>query len=439
MNAGAVVVASTLFLSSSAYDRVRVQVGQMLKDAAYAASHVASIACKRSSTSISGDYQLGVALLTAKDADVIQEKLREEVEAQATAAVAVIRHRRPRKSASSEGMRGEASALEDGHPSWIDQPPPKTAFALQGDMFVANSMAAALTFEPPLPGLCSQPGADMAAYRAMLTAAGMVVSVTGTLETCAKVVQYELALASEHSAPAAQALRDAIAIVVSSCAAALADASHVLQDMPLWGPCYGARVAWRPRSPDFYSALRKELGSAADDVASRLGDTLVDDVVRPAPIAHGRGVFAILASCDAMLTRVAAVEAAIATALCVPAPAPSTAPGEDVKPGAEAGGAKADSKKAKMAAAMRPYLPTIKTLVIFGSGIIVWITTIKSMTALVTTIPRLFSSASTRRQGKHCACFGPQPVLACRAWCMHLCLCCSCVVLTSCCRCCSAA
>ena len=92
--------------------------------------------------------------------------------------------------------------------------------------------------EPALPGLCSQPGADVAALqgvkRQMYLLRGAVFAldmvVKGTLAELATSPLYEDIGAKMHGV-----LLRALALAAAACAGS----SSALAHMPLWGPCSG--------------------------------------------------------------------------------------------------------------------------------------------------------------------------------------------------------
>jgi len=134
--------------------------------------------------------------------------------------------------------------------------------------FVCSAQA---TFEPPLPGLVSQPGSSLKKYKALHRCIAETVSIQETIGSAVLASQYELVTccAEENgnrdaSESASAEIKEAISFVLASCSAACADVSVVLRHMPFGTPCYGNKLVWRPESEKFWSDMTTRLDAAAE-------------------------------------------------------------------------------------------------------------------------------------------------------------------------------
>lgn len=97
--------------------------------------------------------------------------------------------------------------------------------------------------EPPIPGLCSQPGADLAAYEAVKCELELLTgSVFALKAACDGGCLAEVGAAAGLTAAQLQELQAALAEGLGLAAAACARAGEALACMPVLGPCHGEPV-----------------------------------------------------------------------------------------------------------------------------------------------------------------------------------------------------
>lgn len=102
--------------------------------------------------------------------------------------------------------------------------------------------------EPPWPGLCSQPGADLAPYHALQREMELLGAAITALKTaCGSGRLADVGAATGLEAEQLGRLRTALAQGLGLTAAACARAADALACMPALGPCYGERWHWDGR------------------------------------------------------------------------------------------------------------------------------------------------------------------------------------------------
>ncbi|PRW60354.1 riboflavin kinase isoform B [Chlorella sorokiniana] len=300
--------------------------------------------------------------------------------------------------------------------------------------------------EPPWPGLCSQPGADLADYEVLKREFDLLSGAIFALKAACgagRLADLELGAGVEEDQLAEQLaeLRGALAHGLGLAAAACAGAAEALDCMPALGPCYGPKLAWRPIGPATWTAQRAELGR----ITSQLVDTYRSklradglDFGLSVDSRKGRALLFTIPTVVQLMWHAQDVEAAVAAALWVPtAPSPAAeAPGvaaaagsngstpkeaatvdvEFGKPDLEAAGeaaAGAAAERASLSSAagqkavsapqpkrsrLRPYLKNAVTLLALSSSLAAWATFAKGVAEAVSGMPAALSSWASFKQ-----------------------------------------
>ena len=128
-----------------------------------------------------------------------------------------------------------------------------------------------IRLEPPLPQLCSQPGADAAKYASlekqlMRLQRAAVVMGRGQA-TCLAALRHSGG--GPGGAAAAERLQGALTQVTSLAAAACAGASGALDHMPALAPCAGPALRWRPLPAAAWTGARAALCAEAALLAGK--------------------------------------------------------------------------------------------------------------------------------------------------------------------------
>lgn len=105
--------------------------------------------------------------------------------------------------------------------------------------------------EPPWPGLCSQPGADLADYQALKQQLQLLIDSTFALAAaCGRERLDALAAANQLQAGETARAREALAAALGAAAAGAARCADALGSLPLGGPSHGpalrAGARWAP-------------------------------------------------------------------------------------------------------------------------------------------------------------------------------------------------
>lgn len=245
-------------------------------------------------------------------------------------------------------------------------------------------------FEPPLPGVASQAGSNSKHYAALLQTAEQLLNVVGGIDACALDAHHELSGDPKKASEVVTAVRDAISIVLASSAAVCSDLSVALRHMPLWGPCSGPKISWRPKSDAFWQDSRDHLQAAADGLSSLLGsvnsDGAAEGSLAPArAFLQGRAILAMLASCDILIANVISLENEAATALKLQVPSLTSSPKEGPhEPNSDLLGEERKPSSLKENFLNSGYAPSVTTLFLMGLGVPVWIALLKATVSLVT-------------------------------------------------------
>lgn len=261
-------------------------------------------------------------------------------------------------------------------------------------------------FEPPLPGICSQPGSNRNHYTAVLHAVEHLLSVAGSIESCAFEAQFEFNMEVGSYSTTAGIVRDAISIVLASCAASCGDLSVALCHIPLWGPCSGPQIIWRPKSDSFWCSARDHLQEGANGLSAMLAGPDSGDITDTKTghlLLERRATLALLTNCEMLIDKVIAVEKAAAIALDLRAEmemktacesssedsgaTPTGNPGKDN-----------ENSSIKEKLINNAYAPNFLMLLALGLGIPVWLEVIKATVAVVSGTWAFCRSAAARSE-----------------------------------------
>jgi hypothetical protein len=126
--------------------------------------------------------------------------------------------------------------------------------------------------EPPLPQLCSQPGADVALFAALERQLARLQAAVAVLARGQAGALAALQGAAGGAAGAAAAsLQGALARCAALAAAACGGAAEALARMPPLAPCSGPSLAWRPLPAASWQGARSELQAAGAQLAESYG------------------------------------------------------------------------------------------------------------------------------------------------------------------------
>ena len=185
------------------------------------------------------------------------------------------------------------------------------AKSIQLEVETLNVESALVTclFEPPLPGLVSQPGQNRHKYDLVLKGVRRVISVISNLETSYENGTRESRELSNHDEFA-----DSVTMTLASAAAVLQHAAVVLQDMPVFKKCHGPSLSWRPQDKAFYTELEANLTKVHDGITTA---TLGYERA-PENLVKGSSAFITLTSCMSLVQELEVLEGLIADALDIP-------------------------------------------------------------------------------------------------------------------------
>ncbi|KAL4523687.1 hypothetical protein Ndes2437A_g00267 [Nannochloris sp. 'desiccata'] len=269
----------------------------------------------------------------------------------------------------------------------------KSAQQLQADAHLIDHALSAAVFEPPLPGITSQPGVVKTHYSTVLETAVKLINIAGSIDACALDAYYELNNVIEKRKFEAEIVatgKDAIALVLASCAAVCGDLSVALRHMPLGGVSYGPKMAWKPKDSGFYIDLHTVLKQAAADLTPMLGQVALNEGldVTEKPFIEGRASLVALINCEVLLKAVQELECDAAVALKVLPPNEPATDAEADKTlikGQEGEHNEQDKvvKTSKMSNIVEKvknngYVSSILVLLVIGLGVLVWVEAVKT-------------------------------------------------------------
>ncbi|KAL4854825.1 hypothetical protein ACK3TF_004517 [Chlorella vulgaris] len=177
-------------------------------------------------------------------------------------------------------------------------------------------------FEPPLPQLCSQPGADLAKYAALATQLARLQRAVMVMRRGQARCLSALSATDGTTAATAARLRAVLGRLSSQAAAACAGAAQALAHMPVLAGCSGAALPWRPSPADDWAAARGELSAEAALLARSYEEEYSKGGLAFAlslGLNEHHALLYSLAAAAEVLDSAQAAEAAAADALGVPA------------------------------------------------------------------------------------------------------------------------
>lgn len=185
----------------------------------------------------------------------------------------------------------------------------KNSLQLEIETFdVENSLVTCL-FEPPLPGLVSQPGQNRFKYDIVLKRVRDVISVISNLET-----SFMNGTRESRELLNRDDCVSYMNLTLASVAAVLQQAAVVLQDMPVFKKCYGPSLSWRPQDKGFYDKIETSLASVYDMIQA----SSAKYARMPEDLVKGSSALLTLTSCSSLLAKTQELERAIADALDIP-------------------------------------------------------------------------------------------------------------------------
>ncbi|KAI7842827.1 hypothetical protein COHA_003573 [Chlorella ohadii] len=323
-------------------------------------------------------------------------------------------------------------------------PPEVYALAQQEAARFERSLGLA-SVEPPWPGLCSQPGANLDDYhvlhREIVLLSGAVFALKAA---CGAGQLADMAAGTGMEAQYLADLRTALARGLGLAAATCAGAAGALAHMPAFGPCYGPDLPWRPVDAATWAAHRDELARVTRLLVDLYRSAVqVDglDFALSVDSRKGRALLFTIPTVIQTMYHAQGVEAAVAAALWVPTspsqpaqPAGRAAPSagsegstpkdpaavdvecgkQDLEAAAAAngasGGAGATPAALSSAAAraapgaqpkrsrLGPYLKNAVTLLALASSLAAWATYVKCVAQALSRLPAALSSRAAFMQ-----------------------------------------
>lgn len=177
-------------------------------------------------------------------------------------------------------------------------------------------------FEPPLPQLCSQPGADLAKYAALATQLARLQRAVMVMRRGQARCLSALSATDGTTAATAARLRTVLGRLSSLAAAACGGAAQALAHMPALAACSGAALRWRPLTADDWAAAREDLSAEAALLARSYEEEYTKGGLAFAlslGLGEHHALLYSLAAAAEVLDSAQAAEAAAADALGVPA------------------------------------------------------------------------------------------------------------------------
>ena len=166
------------------------------------------------------------------------------------------------------------------------------------------------TLEPPLPMLTSQVGADFRKYGASLLQLQKLMGSANALTGC---------LVDSNDGD----IRTVVEQVTAGVATSLASMAVCLHHMPLFGPCSGNKLAWRPMGDEFWKRHETLVAEGYQTYLSRNGmeegacqgivDVLEGNIDTKG--AHPKSPLVSLASCETLIRECSTLEICVSQAL----------------------------------------------------------------------------------------------------------------------------
>jgi hypothetical protein len=422
VNSGAMVVTGLFFLSTSSYDNVREKLGALLQNTGALLSKSASIVSAVSTTTSSSINNTTPTIIEAPAVKTAELRDEESIFDAMGKEVRLLAAQDHRKAAAISSTSSVGDDVESNGASNHQIPVytlVKSAQELQGDAHLIEHALSAAVFEPPFPGVTSQPGSVKSHYDAVLEAAVKLINVAGSIDACAIDVYYELNTVIEKRKYEAEIInmgKDAIALVLASCAAVCSDLSVALRHMPLGAVCYGPKMAWKPKDSSFYGDLHTSLKKTAEALTPMLGQVVLDEglEVTYKPFIEGRASLVALTNCEVLLKALQELEHDAAVALKVLPRTTSetektTATTDAGKSLDDANSLENPSKMANIVDKIKNngYLSSTLVLLVLGLGVPVWAEVVKTTITLFKGLfsfirsPRAFMKNQTITKNPH--------------------------------------
>lgn len=293
VNGAAMVVTALFVYVRSSHDVVREQFGESLLTCGVILSRIASNVRQIDDNESSGGK---VDTYPYKDGAACKS-LREE-------AIAMAQETLPAAGNGRYGMKKTGKDVDDAEEmEGIGLPEVPTSFKLRSScQTIENSLGVCL-FEVPLPGVSSHVGARRGDFVKLLDGLRTLLSTVCCIETIYPTGSLELARSGHDTSP--------VQSVMAAVAAVLGEMSSVLSKMPVFGPCKGKTLKWRPKDAQFWDDLERDIVSLAKAVR----EEAIQDNIRMSE--RGRDMMLLMMNSQTLISDVRAFEVLTAIALDV--------------------------------------------------------------------------------------------------------------------------
>eukprot|EP00887_Chlorella_sp_A99_P008076 scaffold12.g8076.t1 len=357
------IVAGCLLYVKSAHDEVRSSLAALLLAYGRAISRAASQLLEP----VAGGAEGVPASLGEQE-----ERLRSRLEEMAAAAAAMATGSLEPKGAGSRQNRWEGGLQGTGE--------------VRRQLARLNRSLGMAVVEPPWPGLCSQPGASVAAYQVVKAEVTLLFAAVAACTAVCGVAR-PAALRSAGLAELGKEGRAALSGALALTAAA-------------W-----PTLRWRPVSPAAWAAQRGRLEGVAHGLAeyhSRQLEQAGLDYALAVDLQQVQEVLMLLPTAAQLLHRAEAMESAVAVALDVPAPAALSAVGSEPK------GKTTDEEleappeppaappPRPLRQRLAPYAANAAVLLALCSSLSTWAVVLRGAAAAARRLPALLTSRSAR-------------------------------------------
>lgn len=203
----------------------------------------------------------------------------------------------------------------------------------------SNGLISSCKTEPPIPGFSSQWGSNIDLYAQVGASIEDVISQLGCIEVVYYSIRKNMENAADNSVgqkeqtswitsedvPAGLHIVERIAIVCASMASVLQSSSDALSRMPVFQPCSGNSISWRPRPREFWVDLYRQLLLILDDKdmsrylkqsgISGIGEILGDFELDSMPFRLGGSSLVLLTAVESLIDYCIQLDQRIANAL----------------------------------------------------------------------------------------------------------------------------
>jgi hypothetical protein len=300
VNGAAMVVTALLVYVRSSYDDTRSHLGSSFQTCGLILSRIASsihqIEVGGSSTSSAGVYAASCKTLRT-EALIMAEDTVETIQ------------RGGKENACEYG--------DDENKGSRPEPPPLiTSFALRSSCQVIEDSLAVSLFELPLPGVASQVGARRADFAELLKSLRTLLSTVCCIETIHVGAASELSKDHDLSP---------VKFCLASVTSVVQELGSVLGTMPLFGPCKGKELSWRPREPSFWADLETSMNNQAFIIE----EYAIKQNIKVSE--RGRDMMLLIMNCKTLLSNARLCESLVCKALDVPTAKDSVKVVEEIK------------------------------------------------------------------------------------------------------------